>query len=340
MLWLVALCGNVQAQTRFEFSEPQMGVPFRIVVYAVDESTAGTAARAAFERIAQLNSILSDYDSDSELSQLSRSSGSERNVPIGEELWEVLSRGQELAARSFGAFDVTVGPSVNLWRRARRRHELPEPDLLEKNRLRVGYSNLVLHAQTRSATLNVEGMRLDLGGIAKGFAADQALEILKGRGIARALVAADGDIRVGDPPPGREGWQIGLATLDVGNSPGVETILLRNAAVSTSGDLSQRLEIGGVRYSHIVDPRTGIGMTDHSLVTVIASDAMTSDSLATTVSVLGPLKGLELIEAFPGTGARILRQPQDTLEVHESKRFAELTRSPRPAATLDPVDSE
>jgi FAD:protein FMN transferase len=339
VLCMAALWCNARAETRFEFSEPQMGVPFRIVMYAGDESTARTAARAAFDRISQLNSILSDYDSDSELSRLSRSSGSGRDVPIGQELWEVLSRGQELAVRSDGAFDVTVGPSVNLWRRARRRHELPEPDLLEKNRLRVGYWNLVLHPQDRSATLKAEGMRLDLGGIAKGFAADQALELLKRGGISRALVAADGDIRVGDPPPGMDGWQIGLATLDVGNSPGVETILLRNAAVSTSGDLSQRLEIGGVRYSHIVDPRSGIGLTDHSLVTVIAPDAMTSDSLATTVSVLGPLKGLELIEAFPGTGARILRQPQDTLEVHQSRRFAELTGSSRPGVPLEKIKS-
>ena len=187
VLCMAALWCNARAETRFEFSEPQMGVPFRIVMYAGDESTARTAARAAFDRISQLNSILSDYDSDSELSRLSRSSGSGRDVPIGQELWEVLSRGQELAVRSDGAFDVTVGPSVNLWRRARRRHELPEPDLLEKNRLRVGYWNLVLHPQDRSATLKAEGMRLDLGGIAKGFAADQALELLKRGGISRAL---------------------------------------------------------------------------------------------------------------------------------------------------------
>lgn len=326
--WLCVLSGaaliSSQCETRFEFSQPQMGVPFRIVLYAPDERAARDASEAAFARIEEMNGILSDYEFDSELSRLSRSSGSGTAVRISEELWPILIRSQELARRSDGAFDITVGPSVSLWRRARRKRELPAIDLLRKTRDRAGFLNLRLDAQKRSATLLLEGMRLDLGGIAKGYAVDQAMLILKKRGLTHALVAADGDIRVGDPPLGKTGWQIGLAALDVDAAPGSEIVLLSNAAISTSGDLSQRLEIEGKRYSHIVDPRTGIGLTDHSLVTVVAEDSMTADSLATTISVLGPKLGLELIQATPGTSVRILRQPDLTLETYESTGFREL----------------
>lgn len=314
-------------ESRFAFSQPQMGVPFRIVLYASDDEEARQAAAAAFERIEALNEILSDYEFDSELSSLSRTSGSGKSVPVSEELWNLLSRSQELARRSAGAFDVTVGPSVSLWRRARRKRALPEQELLEKTRARVGFHHLHLNSKARTAKLEIERMRLDLGGIAKGYAADQALEVLKKRGFYRVLVAADGDIRVGDPPPGRDGWRIGIATLDVDEALPGGMAILRNGAISTSGDLSQRLEIDGKRYSHIVDPRTGIGLTDHSLVTVIAPDSTTADSLATTVSVLGPSAGLELIESTLGTAVRIIRQPADKLEIYESKRFEDLAGS-------------
>lgn len=325
----VASVVSSYGESRFEFSQPQMGVAFRIVFYASDGEKARHAAEAAFNRIETLNGILSDYEFDSELSRLSRSSGSGTTMIVSDELWTLLSRSQDLFRSSSGAFDVTVGPCVNLWRRARRKRALPELELLNKTRARIGFQHVDLNTKTRSATLEIEKMRLDLGGIAKGYAADQALELLKELGFNRALVAADGDIRVGDPPPDRDGWQVGVAAIDVEGAPPVQIVLLKNAAISTSGDLSQRLEIDGTRYSHIVDPRTGIGLTDHSLVTVIAPDSMTADSLATTVSVLGPVEGLKLIESVPGVAARIVRQPADRLEVYESIRFKDLANLKR-----------
>jgi thiamine biosynthesis lipoprotein len=165
--------------------------------------------------------------------------------------------------------------------------------------------------------LRVPEMRLDLGGIAKGFAADEALKVLRVHGIQSALVAAAGDIALGDAPPGQGGWKIEVPSLDVTNAPPARFVTVANAGVSTAGDVFQRLELNGVRYSHIVDPRTGIGLTDHSLVSVIARDAMTSDALETVVSVLGPEKGLELIKEMPRTAVRIMRKPDEAIEVIE-----------------------
>jgi thiamine biosynthesis lipoprotein len=312
---------------RYEFTQPQMGVAFRMVLYAPNEAKAESAAAAAFNRIKELNAIMSDYETDSELSRLSRTSGQGIEVALSPDLFAILERSQALAQRSGGAFDVTVGPCVNLWRRARRVRQSPDATRLAEARKAVGYRNLQLSPKTRTARLLVPGMRLDLGGIAKGYAVDEALKVLRVQGVERALVGGDGDIAVSEPPPGKTGWRIGIATLDVPNAPTNRYVLLQHAAISTSGDLSQRLEIGGVRYSHIVDPHTGIGMTDHSLVTVIARDSTTADSLATAVSVLGPEKGLKLIEKTPGAAARIVRRPGEKIESYESagfKKFAEL----------------
>ena len=294
-----------------------MGVPFRMVLYATNEAHARLAADAAFARVQELNDKLSDYDLESELSKLSRSSGQGRPVKVSDDLWRVLVTAQDWARKSDGALDVTVGPVVNLWRHARRLQQFPRADRLSEARARVGYTNLVLDPKGKTALLRVPEMRLDLGGIAKGFAADEALEMLRAHGVRSALVAAAGDIALGDAPPSQRGWKIEIPSLDVTNAPPSRSVTVANAGVSTAGDVFQRLELNGVRYSHIVDPRTGIGLTDHSLVTVIARDAMTSDALETVVSVLGPEKGLEIIKQTPGTAVRIMRKPGETIEVIE-----------------------
>jgi thiamine biosynthesis lipoprotein len=301
-----------------------MGVPFRMVVYATNEAHAKTASDAAFARVRELNGKLSDYDLESELSKLSRTSGEGRVVKVSDDLWRVLATAQSWARRSDGALDVTVGPVVNLWRHARRLQQFPRADRLAEARARVGYTNLVLDPKTRTTLLRVPEMRLDLGGIAKGFAADEALKVLRAHGIKSALAAAAGDIALGDAPPGQRGWKIEIPSLDVTNAPPARFVTVANVGVSSAGDVFQRLELNGVRYSHIVDPRTGIGLTDHSLVTVIARDAMTSDALETVVSVLGPQKGLKVIKETRGAAARIVRKPDDEIEVIEypGRRFS------------------
>jgi thiamine biosynthesis lipoprotein len=305
-----------------------MGVPFRIVVYATNNARAADAAEAAFARVSELNAILSDYDRDSEVSRLTHEATPGEPVAVSPELWLMLERSQRLARETGGAFDVTVGPLVNLWRRSRRRMELPPEHLLQEARSQVGWQRLHLEPRSRSATLQAPRMRLDFGGIAKGYAADEALRALRERNLPRALVAAAGDIAAGESPPGLPGWRIEIGQIDMTNAPPARQVWLRNAAVATSGDIFQRLEIGGVRYSHIVDPRTGIGLTDHSLVTVIAEDGITADSLATAVSVLGPEAGMALIERTPGAAALILRAPEGTIEVRESSRLARWLREP------------
>ena len=318
--------------TKFVFEKAEMGLPFRVSLYAEDETTARAGADAAFARIAELNAVLSDYDSDTELSRLSRTSGQGQAVRVSDALWRVLVRAQEFSERSESAFDITVGPLVNVWRRARRKQELPAPELLAGMKARVGFQKLRLDPARQTAELRAAEMRLDLGAIAKGFACDEALAVLRRRGLSRALVGGSGDMAAGDAPPGEAGWRIEIAALDASGAPPPQIVLLKNCAIATSGDVFQHVEIAGQRYSHIVDPRTGLGLTDHSLVTIIAPDGMTADALSTTVSVLGPERGLKLVEETPGTAAHVVRKPGEKIEFLESARWREVPKAqtPRP----------
>lgn len=301
-----------------------MGVSFTFILYAADEALANRAAEAAFARVAELNGLLSDYDAESELRQLCRQAPTSQPVPVSPELGYVLQRSQALAQRTDGAFDVTVGPLIRLWRRARRSGEMPSVARLEEAQQAVGYAHLQLVDEQRVELLR-PGMRLDLGGIAKGYAADEALAVFFAHGIRSVLVDASGDLVMGEPPPGAKGWRIGIAPLAGNDGSPSRYLTLAQRAVATSGDAWQYVEIDGRRYSHIVDPRTGLGLTVPSSVTVVAADGISADSLATAVSVLGPIAGLKLIEATPGAAACIVLEEDGEVKTHLSKELEELT---------------
>jgi thiamine biosynthesis lipoprotein len=278
-----------------------MGTTFRIVLYASDESSGRTAAERAFAQIARLDQTLTDYQPTSELSRITRDAVG-HPVRVSDDLLEVLTLSQELAGRTDGAFDITVGSLTHLWRRARREVELPEKADLDAARQATGFRLLHLDAAAHTVEVDRPAMQLDAGGIAKGYAADQALRALVALGMPQAIVAAGGDIA--DPPPDRPGWDIALAGLDNAPAP-PSPLTLSHAGVSTSGDAEQWVEIGGVRYSHILDPRTGRPVTGRSSVTVVAANATTSDMLATAVDVLGPEAGRGLVDGWAGASALI-----------------------------------
>jgi FAD:protein FMN transferase len=265
---------------------------------------------------------------DSELSQLSRSSGQGKVVRVSDDLWRVLDRAQRLAEETEGAFDITVGPYVNVWRRARRDREMPPPERLKRAGASVGWHHIRLNPEAQTVELLLPDMRLDLGGIAKGYAIDEAMRTLERHGIQSAMIIGGGDMAVSGPPPGRAGWRIEIAPLDIPEAPPARYALLTHRALATSGDVFQHLEIDGRRYSHIVDPRTGLGLTDQSLVTVIASDAFTADSLATAASVLGPSRGLSLLTASENVEGHIVRRPGQVIEVKQTPGFERYLEKP------------
>lgn len=308
---------------KFVFEKAEMGVPFRITLYAADEGTAKRAAEAGFARVEALNHIFSDYEDDSELTKLSRTSGSGHAVKVSDELWTVLSRAQVLAARTDGAFDVTCGPLTSMWRNARRKHELPTPERIAEMTARVGWKKMRLDEKAHTVELTAPDMRLDVGSIAKGFACDETLKTLRKAGCPRSMVAGSGDISASDPPPGRKGWRIevvGLDLDDAASSPAPVVVEIANAAIATSGDRNQRLDANGKRYSHILDPRTGQPLTDHALVSVIAMDGLTA-GISTACSVIGPKDALKLAAEW-NAEIRIQRMPAGKVAITESRGWA------------------
>ena len=255
-----------------------MGLPVRIRLYSSSEEAAGTAVAAAFARIAALDQMMSDYRPDSELRRL----GSWWS-PVSRELFAVLERAIEIADATGGAFDPTVGPLVALWREARQSHRLPDASAIDTAKTLVGWRLVQLDAARPAVRLAREGARLDLGGIAKGYIIQQALQAMIPFGVTRALVEAGGDIVVGDAPPGRDGWSIDVTGSDAEFA--ARAARLTNAALATSGPTAQFVEIDGVRYSHVVDPRTGLGLTSQVTARVIAADGATADALATALTV-------------------------------------------------------
>jgi thiamine biosynthesis lipoprotein len=217
---------------------------------------------------------------------------------------------------------------IQLWRQARLDHRQPSLEALREAASRCGYRKLHLDAAAGTVLLDQPGMQLDLGAIAKGYAADAALAVLAKCGIRRALVAASGDLAIGEPPPGQRGWKIGVGR--GGPDDGLEqTLELSNAAVSTSGDAEQHLELGGKRYSHIVDPATSVGLTSAITVTVVARRGIDADSLSTAISVLGAEKGLALLRNHPDAAALIVTGEGAQAKVAESPGWSQISRADR-----------
>jgi thiamine biosynthesis lipoprotein len=290
------------AATRWAETRRLMGVPWTITACGIEEAAARTAIDAAFAEVARIERVLSDYDPDSELSRLSARSPMVEAVPVSDDLWAVLVRSAEIRDASAGAFDVSVGPLTTLWRRARRSERLPTREKLDAALAAVGPAAVELDPARRAVRLPLAGTRLDAGGIGMGYAADRALDVLARHGVAAAMIDASGDVVVSGPPPGTAGWRIALHPLGRGAGGG-RTLVLTHAAVTTSGDAAQAVTIDGRRYSHIVDPRSGLGVPGPAAVTVVARDGTTADALATAASVLGPEAGVTMIARFPGVAA-------------------------------------
>lgn len=271
---------------RYQFRQLHMGGEVQITAYSHSSDVAERAMRAAFAEFARLEQIMSDYRPDSEVRQLVKNSNG-KPVKVSADLFQVLKEARVASLASGGAFDVTVGPLVKLWRRARDTKILPTPPEIRDALRYVGFDKVILNPKDQTVAV-MSGAFIDLGGIAKGYACDAAMDKLKAEGIKSAMIHAGGDILVSGPPPDELGWKI-----DVQGHPSGHFILA-NRAVSTSGDANQFVEIGGHRYSHIVSPFTGLGLTPSIQATVVAKRAVESDAFATALCVLGHGKGSAL----------------------------------------------
>ena len=325
---LVAAVAPLQpALHRYEAVEPHMGTLVKVTLHAPDEDAARAAFAAAFARIRELDATLSDYIPASELSRVTTTAVG-TDVRGSRDLIRVLAASQDLAVATGGAFDITQGPVIRLWRDARASRRLPDSEALREASARSGYRKLHVDRAAETVRVDEAGMRLDVGAIGKGYAASEALAVLTARGIGSALVAVSGDLAFSGAPPGSRGWRIDVHS--AGPASGIPSVFeLTNAAVSTAGGREQHVDAAGRRYSHIVDPARRTGLTDDITVTVVAPHGLDADGLDTAMSVLGVEKGLALIESRPDAAALIVHRTPDGTKLLPSTRFKALAAAQR-----------
>lgn len=296
LLLLVCNYNQLFAQSqRYTFSKGLMGSPFKLIFYAANDTIAQVAAEAAFKRIELLNEHLSDYLDGSEINRLSAQSGTNNWVKVSDELFDVISTSKEISKQTNGCFDITVGPIVQMWRKAARKHVFPSSKEIRVARRGLGFAAIQIDAKNQRIKLSKKGMRLDVGGIGKGYAADEAIKVLKTFNIQSAMVDAGGDLALSDAPPQRKGWSISISS----GTDSIRTVELANVGIATSGATYRFIEHKGRKYSHIVNPFTGIGLEHHIQSTVIAPNGTLADAMATAISVAGIEKSKALLSKFP-----------------------------------------
>ncbi|GGN02202.1 FAD:protein FMN transferase [Dyadobacter beijingensis] len=298
----------VRAQDkRYTYEKGMMGSPFKLVLYAPNDSVAKVAADNAFKRVEQLNEIMSDYRDGSEINRLSATSGSGQWVKVSKDLFDILAVSQDISAKTGGVFDATLGPVVQMWRHATRKGIFPPEEEIRETLARTGYAKLKMNAKTQSILLTQKGMRLDIGGLGKGYAAEEAIKEVRKLGITSAMMDAGGKIVLTNPPPGTAGWNINVSN----GSDSLKAMQLSNVSLATSGPTYRYMEHNGVRYSHIVDPKTGIGLLFHVRTTVISPDGTVADALATAFSVAGIEKSKKYLKSFKGSRVWLVEKQGD-----------------------------
>jgi thiamine biosynthesis lipoprotein len=297
-------------------SEPCMGTLFTVRAFHPDETQGYAAIGAAFQRMHALDTVLSDYRPGNELDRLCQQ-GHEKPFSASPDLYTMLQRALRVAQETQGAFDPTLGPLTRLWRASRKQQRIPDPDTLADAKARTGWQGIAMKDDTRTIRLPRAGMHLDFGAIAKGYAADEARRVLQEHGVEIAYVAAGGDVAALLPPEGRAAWTVALET---GENPQV-TVALKEQAVSTSGDLRQFVENDGVRYSHVLHPETGIGLTTRTIVSVVAEEATDCDSFSTAFSVMGRERARELLARKHGMEARFVTLRPDGPDIWQTPGF-------------------
>ncbi len=297
----------------FERTQPLMGTNFEIQVVHDDAAKAAEAIDAAFEEIERVESLISEWRDDSELTAVNRR-GAEGPVEVGEELFEVVHRGIELSARTDGAFDLTFASCGHLWSMSKR--QVPSKREIDDCLPHIDYRQVELREDDRSIALPDDDTEIGLGAIGKGYGVDRGAEVLSKHHIDDFVVDGGGDLRVEGSSIGRP-WSVGIAhPRDAQRLLGEVT--LSEGAVVTSGDYERYFEADGQRYHHIIDPETGFPATTSTSVTVIADDATTADALATGLFVLGAADGIELADELDGVEAMIV---DDELKRHQSAQF-------------------
>lgn len=309
---------RADAEELNSFTGDTMGTRYRVTV--VGEVSPDLQSKVD-TRLAEINSLMSTYDSDSELSRFNQSVSTEW-FEVSNETANVVEFALQIAKKTDGAFDPTVGPAVNLWGfgPAGRRMKPPTDAEVERVRQMIGYQNVELRDEPRALRKLKPELYLDLSAVAKGYAVDEISEVLADEGFNSHLVVIGGEIRASGIKPDGAKWKIGIEEPDQAGEPVQRSVPLVDLAVSTSGDWRNSFQNDGVRYSHVINPRTGKPVA-HNLasVTVFANSSMEADASSTALMVMGPQRGIEWCDTNHVAALFFIRNDKGLTEVRPSK---------------------
>ncbi|NOZ68871.1 MAG: FAD:protein FMN transferase [Deferribacteres bacterium] len=323
MISLAFISGCTERDRMYRESRVLMDTFCTITVVSASEEKAREAINRGFAEIERLDGLLNYFSEDSEITAVNRAAG--RPVRVSRETLDIVKKAVHISEITGGAFDPTIAPVVSLWKFSKdiSAPSIPSRDAVATALRHVDYRKIEINTAASEIYLTEKGMELDLGGIAKGYAADRAVEAVKAEGIKAALVAVAGDIRGFGLNPSGQGWRLGIQDPrpeTVSERPWEDvfaTLELRDRAISTSGDYQRFFIKDGKRYFHILDPVTGFpAETDLISVTVIAPEGYVTDSLATAVFVLGVEKGMKLLESMGIDGVLVCADKKILLTEH------------------------
>jgi FAD:protein FMN transferase len=284
-------------------TQMHMGTLVTITAVATEKNVGDRAIQAAFDEIKRLEQLLSTWRSDSELSRVNQEAG-RRPVQVSPETLELVTRSLELGRLTQGGFNIALGPAIEAWS-VTERQRIPDERELQQLKPLVDWTRIQVNKEARTIYLPHTGMRIDVGGIGKGYAADRAVAEMKRVGVMGGVVALSGDIKAFGVLPDRKGFPVGIKH-PRREEELIAMIDLNDEAISTAGDYERFFERDGVRYHHILDPQTLQPARACQSVTVIAKEGMMADGLDTGLFVLGPEEGMALVERLPGVEAIII----------------------------------
>jgi thiamine biosynthesis lipoprotein len=320
-----------------------MGTFVRIVAVANNARQAKKCIEAGFDEIRRIEAVCSVFKADSELSKVNREAFA-NPIKVSNELFGILQKSVEFSRLSNGAFDVTVGPVIDLWKKAGEANLMPSAETIGETKSRIGYEKLLLDANTQTVRFAAAGMRLDLGGIAKGYSVDRAVEVMRQKGAIAGMVDSGGNIFCFGKPLDKAVWLVGVqdpnlvdltpdndirgqASPQLENTEPMMILKLVDCAVATSGDYRRFVIVAGKKVSHIIDTNTATGANKLAGDTIIAKTALEADALSTAVNVLGPDRGLTLIESLPDVECILITAPD--YRTIKSKRVDEYLQQDR-----------
>ena len=297
-LILSLLCVNLTfSQEIFKRTLKLMGSRFEITVVATDSIEANGYINLAINEITRIEKLISSWDPASQTSEINRNAGI-KPVKVDEELYNLIARAVEISKLTDGAFDISFASMDKIWKFDGSMTEMPSEEAIKQSVAKVGYKNIILDPENLTVLLKLEGMKLGFGAIGKGYAADKAKKLLMEKGVSSGIINASGDMNTWGKQPSGDFWKVAI-TNPMDKNKAFATLAIDESAVVTSGNYEKYVAFNNVRYTHIIDPRTGYPATGIISATVFAPKAEIADALATSIFVMGKDVGIDFINQLP-----------------------------------------